>query len=216
MGKRIKLPSIADVRDFVYGMWSLKVRQLDGWKCLLCSSTSSVTAHHWYFCDHFAKAARYCVPNGASLCFACHIHGVHTRADWVTVQKIRAAVQHRFGPAEEAMILRMAETEVTVPLLREMYNDWRREVIELDNLDALVDLRRGKLFLSTSAPHPIAVPGAVIRLPGYGLAEVTVVTKQGKSEDVDFADFAAPERYTVRLLSTEEQDLLMAPREIAL
>ena len=124
MNKKEKLVGLGTIKKTLYADWALRVKQLDGWRCALCGSTDNLTAHHWYCSDHFAHAARYCTGNGVTLCYACHIRSVHTRADWATVSRIREYMeeQKRFN---EADICAMMSKELTTASIRDLWDLFR-------------------------------------------------------------------------------------------
>ena len=199
---KIKLPSLSVVKTALFGDWALRVKQRDGWECKLCGGTNKLTTHHWYVCDHHAHAARYCIHNGVALCYACHIRGVHTRADWTTVQRLRAYVSTLPGFDENA-IQTLAKTELTTELLRRLWDEMRARPVMLDDYEACVDVRGKKLFLSVDCRRPIAVAGNTVVAPGYGLCEVaTVAALDAKTTASNLADSRDAEgnnyRYTLR------------------
>ena len=57
-------------------LWSLCVRSRDK-ECVLCGSKSSLQAHHWILTRNQSNKYKYDLRNGVSLCYGCHIHGVH-------------------------------------------------------------------------------------------------------------------------------------------
>jgi hypothetical protein len=106
----------------------MRVKQRDGFKCALCRSEENLTAHHWYACDHHAHAARYAVDNGITLCYACHIRSVHTRADYVTINRVMEYMQSVCGVSQEDIDVldHLTHTELTVNLLRLLWRSFRR------------------------------------------------------------------------------------------
>lgn len=182
--KQPKLPSLAKVKKALYADWALRVKQRDGWKCLLCGATENLTAHHWYVCDHHAHAARYCVDNGATLCYACHIRGVHQRADWVSVGEVFDRVMNKIGDTVDARasaMLNIASNksiELTTPVLRTLWGAMRARVVyPVAEVGAwTLKLRARRLFLEHKGSHPIATPCNVVETSA-GLHEVLVVTK---------------------------------------
>lgn len=174
--KKEKLPPLSRIKKALYADWSLRVRSRDGFKCLLCGSTENITAHHWYCSDHHAHAARYSMDNGATLCYACHIRGVHSRADYVSVERIKNAL--RFGLWRMVELDNLVEIELTTSILRQLWDGMRKRVVEAE--DSYARCRSGKLYLYTEG-NQIAVVGNVIRIPEErefaGLNEVTVVTR---------------------------------------
>lgn len=189
-----KLPSIPRIKKALYADWALRVKKRDGFKCLLCGATENLTAHHWYVCDHHAHAARYCVDNGATLCYACHIRGVHQRADWASVRLIADATRLT-KDFDERRILLARETELTTEVLRNLWQGLRERPVDLGNMNVLVALKRGKLFVSTDADHPVAVVGNTMRVPGYGVCEVVSTAKDGSKGAL---------RYTVKPLEDDK------------
>lgn len=176
---KIKLPSIGKVKKALYADWALRVKQRDGWKCLLCGCEENLTAHHWYVSDHHAHAARYCVMNGATLCYACHIRAVHTRADYVTVMAVFNALTRIPGFTREP-ISPLQHTELTVPLLRTMWNAMRLRPVDLVGYSIVGTVKAGKLFVTVESDRPIAVVGNTVRYPGFGVCEVLTVALTGK------------------------------------
>ena len=57
-------------------LWSQCVRSRDG-QCVLCGSKSSLQAHHWILTRNQSNKYKYDLRNGVTLCYGCHIHGVH-------------------------------------------------------------------------------------------------------------------------------------------
>jgi len=175
---KIKLPSLSTVRRALYADWALRVKQRDDWKCLLCGSEENLTAHHWYVSDHHAHAARYSIDNGATLCYACHIRSVHTRADYVTVQKVADEVG-KTACVRTSVIDMLVKTELTTALLRSLWDAMRARPVSIANYDALLDVKGSKLFLTVEHERPIAVVGNTMLAPGFGLCEVAVVAPSG-------------------------------------
>lgn len=192
MSKKIKLPSISKVKKALHDDWALRVKQRDGWKCLSCGGDELLTAHHWYFTSQRGHAARYCVDNGATLCFTCHIREVHENPGYATINAVRLAVMRNSPDFDENNICLLKGVEVTTQLLRSMWDAMRARPVSLGQLDALCSVRGNKLFLSTSAKRPVAVVGNTILAPGFGVCEVLVVSPDGKSGAL---------RYTLRQLA---------------
>ena len=177
---RIKLPSIGTVKKALYADWALRVKQRDGWKCLLCGCEENLTAHHWYASDHHAHAARYCVDNGATLCYACHIRSVHTRADYVTVMRVFDTLLSQAEKPNTQVIAELLKVELTIPLLRSLWDEMRARPVDLKKYEVLVDVKANKLFMTVAAERPIAVVSNTVVAPGIGLCEVAVVAPSGK------------------------------------
>ena len=187
MSKKEKLVSIGTIKKTLYADWALRVKQADDWKCALCGSTDNLTAHHWYCSDHFAHAARYCIGNGVTLCYACHIRSVHTRADWTTVSKIREYMEEQWRFDEE-YICSMMTKELTTAFLRDRWDMIRAPRTINGRSDyTLKELKKGKWFLYLDERHPSFVVNNVINNPtlpydGEHLFEVKVVTKLETSD----------------------------------
>ena len=194
-----RLPGIGLVKRALYNTWALKVKQRDGWKCLLCPETENLTAHHWYVSDHHAHAARYSTANGATLCYACHIRSIHTRADYVTVNRLYDAIP---GSAHIsfASLNALVDTDLTIPLLRSMWDAMRSHPVELDEYDVTVTGKGKKLFLTVESDHPVAVVGNTVYAPGHGVCEILVATPIPASTVNGPITRRACQRYTIKQL----------------
>lgn len=205
MSKKEKLVSISTIKKTLYANWALRVKEADGWKCALCGSTDNLTAHHWYCSDHFAHAARYCLGNGVTLCYACHIRSVHTRADWTTVSKIREYMeeQRRFN---ENYIVDMMAKELSTAFLRELWDTFRiPQTISRESDHTLKELKKGKWFLYLDERHPSFVVNNLVSDPGLHsdgkhLFEVKVVTKLETSDGEPYY------RYSLQKLSEIKEE----------
>jgi len=120
--------------------------------------------------------ARYCADNGATLCYTCHIRGIHRRADYRTARRIWRAVTAKIGQIDEGNIERLAAVEVTTASLRKMWDAMRARPIDLAEHDILIDVKGSKLFMTVANDRQIAVAGNTVLAPGFGLCEVTVVS----------------------------------------
>lgn len=205
MSKKEKLVSIGTIKKTLYADWALRVKQADDWKCALCGSTGNLTAHHWYCSDHFAHAARYCIGNGVTLCYACHIRSVHTRADWATINKIREYMEEQWRFDEE-YICSMMKKELTTAFLRDLWNLFRvpRTIIGRSDY-TLKELKKGKWFLYLDERHPRFVVNNLINDPilpsdGKHLFEVKVVTKLETSDGEPYY------RYSLQKLKKEGEE----------
>lgn len=77
-------------------LWSELVRERDGHKCLLCGKTENLTAHHWCVPKRGHEAFAYNPMNGATLCYACHIHRVHREDSTYSLSnRIRGEVEKK-------------------------------------------------------------------------------------------------------------------------
>ena len=176
-----KLPSISKIKKALFADWALRVKQRDGFKCLVCGSKELLTSHHWHICDHNAHAARYCVDNGATLCYTCHIRGVHQRADHFSTSRIYDALNKSYQCDEcnraisLSAIEALAKVEVTTALLRALYDELRKRVVCFKTLARLTKTGK-KWFLTTPAGVPQrAVAGNVVEFCALRY-EVTAVS----------------------------------------
>lgn len=176
--KKPKLPSLSKVKRALLTDWALRVKQRDGWKCLLCGNEDLLTAHHWHVCDHNAHMARYCVANGATLCYTCHIRGIHQRADHFTARRIWRAVTNELGRTPEDEIERLAAIEVTTASLRALWDRMRTDTIDFSDYGIAVTVKGRKLFVTVNKPRPVAVVGNAVLLAGWGKYEVTAIKAQ--------------------------------------
>ncbi len=205
MSKKEKLVSIGTIKKTLYADWALRVKQADDWKCALCGSTDNLTAHHWYCSDHFAHAARYCIGNGVTLCYACHIRSVHTRADWTTVSKIREYMEEQWRFDEEYICSMMAK-KLTTAFLRDMWDMIRAPRTINGRSDyTLKEMNNGKIYLFLNEIHPRFVVNNLINNPtlpydGEHLLEVKVVTKLETSDGEPYY------RYSLQKLKKEGEE----------
>lgn len=182
MKKKANLPSISRIKKALYADWSLRVRTRDGFKCLLCGATENLTSHHWFVSDHFAHCARYAIANGATLCYACHIRGIHSRADYTSIMELANVmfVENHIAASDMLGMEVLIKTELTTPLYRELWDAMRKRVIQLPVLGPYLSIRGNKVFLNNPGLQ-IAVVGNVIHIPwGHmrdGDHEVIVVSK---------------------------------------
>lgn len=191
--KKPKLPSLSKVKRALLADWALRVKQRDGWKCLLCGNEDLLTAHHWYVCDHHAHAARYSVDNGATLCYACHIRGVHQRADMATIGRLFDSILASAGGVNVQAMKALADTELTTPVLRTLWDAMRARPVDFDTFDTLyVNKKNAIVFATVFLPHPVAVVGNTATTSIHDLFEITTVAK---TED--------GHRYTLKPLTAE-------------
>ena len=82
-------------------LWSKAVRLRDG-RCLLCGKTDGLAAHHYIHTKGSSLHHRFNVKNGITLCYACHIHKVHTKATVAILEEVKkAAITYGVATAEE-------------------------------------------------------------------------------------------------------------------
>ena len=71
-----KLTNLKKLIKKAESLWSQCVRARDG-ECVLCGSKNSLQAHHWIVTRNQSNKYKYDLRNGVTLCYGCHIHGVH-------------------------------------------------------------------------------------------------------------------------------------------
>ncbi len=69
-------------------LWSLCVRSRDK-ECVLCGSKSSLQAHHWIVTRNQSSKYKYDLRNGVTLCYGCHIHGVHSNPSVYLLDRLK-------------------------------------------------------------------------------------------------------------------------------
>ena len=69
-------------------LWSLCVRKRDG-ECVLCGSKNALQAHHWILTRNQSAKYRFDLRNGVTLCYGCHIHGVHSNPSVYLLDKLK-------------------------------------------------------------------------------------------------------------------------------
>lgn len=69
-------------------LWSLCVRKRDG-ECILCHSKNALQAHHWILTRNQSAKYRFDLRNGVTLCYGCHIHGVHSNPSVYLLDRLK-------------------------------------------------------------------------------------------------------------------------------
>lgn len=69
-------------------LWSKCVRTRDG-ECVLCGSKNALQAHHWIVTRGQSTTYRYDLRNGVTLCYGCHIHGVHSNPSVYLLDRLK-------------------------------------------------------------------------------------------------------------------------------
>lgn len=119
--------------------WSKAVRQRDG-RCLICGVTDNLQAHHWLVSRARSRKYRFDLRNGVSLCYAHHVHGIHTEASLAFLMAIMKNVTF-MDHAEAISIAQSATGDTSEPFTEE-------------DLIATLD----RLTRSPEAAGPAAVP----------------------------------------------------------
>jgi hypothetical protein len=75
-----RLKAIPKIKKELDALWSVKVRERDG-KCVLCGKAGKVLqAHHYIKTKARSLKYRWDIRNGITLCYGCHMYGVHKTA----------------------------------------------------------------------------------------------------------------------------------------
>lgn len=69
-------------------LWSQCVRARDG-ECVLCHNKTSLQAHHWIVTRNQSNKYKYDLRNGVTLCYGCHIHGVHSNPSVYLLDRLK-------------------------------------------------------------------------------------------------------------------------------
>jgi hypothetical protein len=82
---KAKLKAISKIKKELDSLWSAKVRERDG-KCVLCGKVGKgVQAHHYIKTKARSLKYRWDIRNGITLCYGCHMYGVHKTASFEAV-----------------------------------------------------------------------------------------------------------------------------------
>jgi predicted restriction endonuclease len=79
-----KQKAIAKIKKELDALWSAKVRERDG-KCAMCGKTEKLQAHHYVKTKARSLKYRWDLRNGITLCYGCHMYGVHKQASFEAV-----------------------------------------------------------------------------------------------------------------------------------
>ena len=82
-------------------LWSLCVRNRDG-QCVLCGSKNALQAHHWIVTRNQSNKYKYDLRNGVTLCYGCHIHGVHRNPSVYLLDRLKTVcIARRIASQED-------------------------------------------------------------------------------------------------------------------
>ena len=70
-------------------LWSQCVRARDK-ECVLCKSKNALQAHHWILTRNQSAKYRFDLRNGVTLCYGCHIHGVHSNPSVYLLDRLKS------------------------------------------------------------------------------------------------------------------------------
>lgn len=69
-------------------LWSKCIRTRDG-ECILCGNKNALQAHHFVVTRAQSATYRYDLRNGVTLCYGCHIHGVHSNPSVYLLERLK-------------------------------------------------------------------------------------------------------------------------------
>ena len=69
-------------------LWSQCIRTRDR-ECVLCGNKNSLQAHHWIVTRNQSNKYKYDLRNGVTLCYGCHIHGVHSNPSVYLLDRLK-------------------------------------------------------------------------------------------------------------------------------
>ena len=69
-------------------LWSQCVRTRDK-ECVLCQSKNALQAHHYILTRNQSSQYRFDLRNGVTLCYGCHIHGVHSNPSVYLLDRLK-------------------------------------------------------------------------------------------------------------------------------
>ena len=104
-------------------LWSKCVRARDK-RCVLCGSDSALQAHHWILTRNQSSKYKFDLRNGVTLCYGCHIHGVHKNPSVYLLNRLK-----------DACVLRGIATQEDINEIIANKNEvHKRNLIEMDNI----------------------------------------------------------------------------------
>lgn len=118
-------------------LWSKCVRARDK-KCVLCGNTTSLQAHHWIVTRNQSSKYKFDLRNGVTLCYGCHIHGIHSKPSVYLLNKLKDA----------CLAQGIATQEDINEIIANRNEIHKRNLLELDNiitaLQAFLDNQLGQ------------------------------------------------------------------------
>ena len=82
-------------------LWSLCVRSRDK-ECVLCGSKNALQSHHWILTRNQSNKYKYDLRNGVTLCYGCHIHGVHRNPSVYLLDRLKTVcIARRIATQED-------------------------------------------------------------------------------------------------------------------
>ena len=186
------LISIPAIKKSLYEDWALRVKKRDDFKCVMCGSSENLTSHHWAISDHYSGLAKYEVCNGATLCYSCHIHKIHERADLQSIYELEKIILPKTGYEDIGCLLShldfIKETDAKNCVYRLLYKSMQKRVMAFydwpygkSDFKEEYSIRKNKayphgyrIFITGDAVNQIAVVGNVFKDPRMLKDEKTV------------------------------------------
>ena len=81
-------------------LWSKCIRTRDG-QCVLCGSKNALQAHHWIVTRNQSNKYKFDLRNGVTLCYGCHIHGVHRNPSVYLLDRLKRVCLFRGIASQE-------------------------------------------------------------------------------------------------------------------
>ena len=130
-----KLSNIRRLTQKADKLWSQCVRQRDG-ECVLCHNKNSLQAHHWILTRNQSSKYRFDLRNGVTLCYGCHIHGVHSNPSVYLLDRLKTICIAR----------KIASQEDINDIIAKKNELCKRGVGEMENIvtDLSADLEQGE------------------------------------------------------------------------
>ena len=85
---RKKLTNLKKLIKKADSLWSQCVRARDK-ECILCGSKNALQAHHFIVTRNQSNKYKYDLRNGVTLCYGCHIHGVHSNPSVYLLDRLK-------------------------------------------------------------------------------------------------------------------------------
>ena len=104
-------------------LWSQCIRARDK-ECVLCGRKTALQAHHWILSRAQSSRYKFDLRNGVTLCYGCHIHGIHSRPSLYLMNRLK-----------EACLTRGIVTKEDINEIIANKNEvHKRNLLELDNI----------------------------------------------------------------------------------
>lgn len=120
--RRIAKTSRAAVIRILDRLWGCSIRRRYQ-KCVVCGSTSGLSAHHCIVRKARTFGVRWMEWNGVALCYVCHMHKVHGNQSDATWHEMYLGILHGLIPSDkwdEVVQMGNRLTKYSVDDLREL------------------------------------------------------------------------------------------------